>query len=515
LAAFGRAYGDAAALDMLGNSVQYAFGSTALAAFIATPLAFIYSRTDVPFKRLIFAGSVLPVVMPAILYAPAWTYLISPRTGLLNWVFQQLFGVTPFNVYSMWGMIWIEGLHLVPIAFLLMANAFRSMDPSLEESAQTCGLGYASILRTITLPLVRPVLIPAILVVLVLALESLDVPLLIGQRGGIYVFTNRIFFLLQQYPIDRGAAGALGLGLLGIAALFSLAGRYRSKGAASYQTITGKGFRPREIPLGRMRPAVAVLVLVYFLGTIVAPLLALLYSSLLPYYRMPSMDMFRAMGFGNYRHLWETPSITSAVTNSILLGIGSATTVAVLTIVAAWFVVRTRTPGRGLVEALAFTPLVIPGLVLGLAVSFIYLRSPLPIYGTIWILLIAYTTRFLPYGMRYSNAAMYQIGTDLEESAQVSGMTWAQSFRRIVVPLAAPGIFAGWIYIFIVSLRELGASILLFGPATTVLPVLIYSQFTNGDLTILAATGVSMSVFLVVIVTFAQKLASRAGVAIF
>jgi iron(III) transport system permease protein len=217
------------------------------------------------------------------------------------------------------------------------------------------------------------------------------------------------------------------------------------------------------------------------------------------------------MTLDNYRTVLHTPIAMTALKNSVILGIGSATAVMFLTAVASWVVVRTRAPGRRVVDLLAFTPLIVPGLVLGLALAFVYLRTSLPIYGTLWILLIAYSTRYLPYGMRYAGTAMAQMSTELEESATVSGASWWQTFRRVLLPLTSSGILAGWIYILVVSFRELSSTILLYSPGKEVLSVLIWEQFENGQFTVLAAVGVLMVAILVLLVMVAYRVGARVG----
>jgi iron(III) transport system permease protein len=256
LEAFARAYGgDSQAGEMLLNSLGFALGSAALALFTGAVLAYVQVRTDVPFKGLLFAASLVPLIVPGILYAASWIFLGDPNIGLLNTlVFQPLFGVSPINVFTLWGIIWVEGLHLAPVAFLLMVAAFRAMDPSLEESAAMSGASRLTALRRITVPMLRPALISAALLMFVQALESFETPGLLGLQNGIYVFTSRIYYVLRSYPIDYGAAGAYAVGLLAIAALGVLLAGWLQRNARSFQTVTGKAFRPQPIHLGRARP---------------------------------------------------------------------------------------------------------------------------------------------------------------------------------------------------------------------------------------------------------------------
>jgi iron(III) transport system permease protein len=512
-AAFARAYSaDQQAGSMMANSLEFAFGSAALALVLGTTLAYIQVRTDAPFKGLFFAASLVPLIVPAILYSASWIFLADPGIGLFNTLlFQPLFGTSPLNVFSIWGMIWVQGLHLAPIAFLLMVAAFRAMDPSLEESALMSGAKRRTVLRRVTVPLLRPAIISAVLLMLVQSLESFEVPALLGLQNGIYVFTSRIYFVLRQYPIDYGSAGAYAITLLAIAAIGVFIGARLSRNSKGYQTITGKAFRPRPMELGRARPFVGAGVIGYFVVTVVLPVGVLVYASLLKFYAAPSLDTIKGMSLDNYRQVLAMPLAATALKNSVILGLGAALVVMVITSVVSWVVVRTKAPGRQALDLLAFTPLVIPGLVLGLALSFVYLRIDLPIYGTLLILLISYTTRYLPYGMRYASAAMAQMSSELEESAMVSGASWFQVFRRVLVPLASSGILAGFIYILIVSFRELSSTILLYSPGKEVLSVLLWEQFENGQLTTLAAIGVGMVLILVLLVMVAYRFGARVG----
>jgi iron(III) transport system permease protein len=511
--AFERAYGgDSQAGQMMLNSMLFALGSAALALVTGTALAYIQVRTNVPFKGLLFAASLVPLIVPGILYSASWIFLGDPSIGLINTLFfEPLFGVSPINVFTVWGMVWVQGLHLAPVAFLLMVAAFRAMDPSLEESAAMSGASRITVIKRITVPLLRPALIAAALLMFVQSLESFEVPGLLGLQNGIYVFTSRIYFVLRAYPIDYGAAGAYAIGLLAIAAFGVLFVGWLQRNARNFQTVTGKAFRPQPIDLGRARPLVGTAVVGYFFLTVVLPVGVLVYASLLKFYAAPSMQAIKTMTLDNYAHVLQMPLATTALKNSLVLGLGSATAVMVLTTIAAWVVVRTKAPGRRLLDVLAFTPIVIPGLVLGLALSFVYLRLPLPIYGTLLILLISYCTRYLPYGMRFASTAMTQMSRELEESAMVCGASWLQTFRRVLVPLASSGILAGWVYILIVSFRELSSTILLYSPGTEVLSVLIWEQFENGQFTTLAAIGVFMVAILVVMVSVAYRLGARVG----
>jgi iron(III) transport system permease protein len=514
LSTFRSAYSAVGLGTMTVNSLVFAFGSSALAIALGTTLAYLIVRTDVPFKPLMLAMSMVPLIIPGILYTISWIFLASPQIGILNQhLIQPLTGGHPFNVFSLGGMIVVEGLHLAPLVFLLMVAAFRSMDPALEESAIMSGASLPTVFRRITLPLARPALYAAVLIMAVRGLESFEVPAVLGLPSHIWVFTSRIWSVLNALPPDYGQAGAYALSLL----VLTTAGvmwhsRLSRRGGRAFQTISGKGFRPRPMELGAWRLPAAAFILGYFVISVLLPLGVLVYASTQPFYQPPSGETLSHMSLANYSTVIHLPLARDAVKNSVILGFGAATTVMLLAAIASWIVVRTTIRGRFMVDNLAFLPLVIPGLVLGVALLSVYLRVSLPIYGTLWILFIAYLTRYLPYGMRYASTSMFQIGRELEESAQMSGASWWQSFRRVVLPLLTPGLLAGWIYIVIVSLRELGSSVLLYSPGKEVLSIVIWEQYRNGQLTQLAALGVMMVAGLVALVAIAYKLGARVGV---
>jgi iron(III) transport system permease protein len=509
---FSEAYSAHGLVEMIANSLGFALGSTVFAVALGTALAYLTVRTNVPFKRLIFTASLVPLIIPGILHTIAWIFLASPDIGLFNAFLEPIFGKAVLNIFTMWGMVFVEGLHLSPLVFLLMYAAFRSMDPSLEESALMSGARLPTVIRKVTLPLAKPALAASVLVMAVRSLEAFEVPALLGVPNGIWVFTSRIWRVLNHYPVDYGQAGAYAVSLLALTTIGVFwHSRLSSRGKA-FQTVTGKGFRPQPMDLGKYRSLATGLVLGYFALAVLMPVLILLYASFQPFYSVPSIDSFKSMTLDNYIYTLTNDTSLGAAKNSFFLGIGSATSVMFVMAVVSWLVVRTNVPGRWALDNLSFLPLAIPGLILGVALLFVYLRFPIPIYGTIWILFIAYFTRYMPYGMRYASTSMYQISGELEESAHTSGASWWQTFRRVNLPLLVPGLVAGWIYIITVSVRELSSSILLYSPGSEVLSILIWEQWQNGQLNELAALGVLMVAALIVLVALAHRLGVRVGV---
>jgi iron(III) transport system permease protein len=509
------AYASADTARLFANSLQFAVGSAALAFAFGALLAWINERTDTPFKSLFFALALVPLIIPGILFTVSWIFLGSPKIGILNRVLQYAFGtdLVFINIYSIPGMIWVDGLHYSPVAFLLMSAAFRSMDPSLEESALMSGATLPQITWRVTIRLASPATAAALVILFVRALESFEVPALLGLPVGIEVYTSAIYDAIHSYPSQIGLASAYGLTLLVITSLCIYLNALIGQHGRRYSTVTGKGFRPRVIGIGRWRYLTAAVFLLYVLLVIVLPFLVLLWSSLQRFYTVPSLAALKNLSFASYRSVLAYPEIGTAIRNSIILSLGSATLIMLATSALCWIVVRTRLPGRWLIDNLASLPLVFPGLVLGLSIMVCYLTLPIGVYGTIWIMLIAYVTRFLPYGMRYNTASLLQVHQELEESAAMSGASFGATFIRVVLPLLKPGLIAGWIYIVVVSIRELASSILLYSPGTEVVSITIWELWQNGQYVELSALGVMMILVLLCFVALAQFIGRRFGVA--
>jgi iron(III) transport system permease protein len=509
------AYRSVETLRVFGNSVEFAAGSAGLAFVVGALFAWVNERTDTPFKSAFFVLSLVPLVIPAILFTVSWILLASPKIGIINVAIQELFG-TDFviaNVYSMGGMIFVDGLHQSPLAFLLMTAAFRSMDPSLEESALMCGASVPQIARRMTLKLIWPAVAAVFLILFLRAIESFEVPALLGLPVGIEVYTSAIYQAVQAYPSDVGLASSYAVGLLAIASLCVYAQSRTAAPAERFSTITGKGFRPRVMRIGRWRYLTAVTFAAYLTVVAAMPFLVLVWCSLQSFYVAPSMAALQSVTFDAYRAVFAYPVFAGAVWNSLALSVASATIVALTTAVLCWIVARTKLPGRWLLDNLAMLPLMFPGLVLGLAIMVCYLHLSIGIYGTLWIMLIAYVTRFMPYGMRYNATSMFALHKELEESAAMSGASWGMTFWRVVLPLLKPGLVAGWIYVVIVSIRELSSSILLYSPGSEVLSVMIWEYWQNGQYVELSALGVMLIVSLLCLALLERLASRRFGIA--
>jgi iron(III) transport system permease protein len=323
------------------------------------------------------------------------------------------------------------------------------------------------------------------------------------------VFATEVYLATKNVPTDFGLASTFAVVYLGITTLGVI--RYMKWTAASEQfaTITGKGYRPNVFDLGRSRLPFAVLNLFLCSIVFILPILNVVWSSFLPFYMPPSTAAFATLTLDNYQNLWRLPLVHNALWNSFLLGISSSTITMLLTAVAAWIIVRTSWRGKSALDFLAFSPIAMPGLVLGIALLWLYLIVPLPVYGTLWILLIAYVTKYLPYGMRACSASMLQIKKELEEASEASGAGWSYTFRRVILPLLAPGFVAGWIYVITHSFRELSTSIMLYRSGTEVIAIVLFELWDGGQYPQLAALGMVLVAILVVISLIARAVGAR------
>lgn len=497
---------------LLWNSLIFSLGSAACALFIGTILAWLAERTNAPFRTVAYVSAFLSFGIPGIVKVIGWILLLGPKAGMLNVAAAKLTGVQPlFNLFSLPGMVLIEGLLWTPIVFLLMVTPFRSMDPSLEESATVFGGNAWQVFRRVTFPLALPSVLAVLLLTFVRSLEAFEIPALIGIPAGVDVLTTQVYLQIRRGFLPKyGAASAYSLLLMVFVGL-ALIPYYRvTRHSHRFTTVTGKGYRPRRQDLGRWRWFGGFLLLILPLVQVL-PLAALIWASLLPYTKQPSMEALALVSLKNYFSAFSDGTIVRSILNSLTVSLTAATATVLITFVASWIVVRTNIRSRWALDQLAMVPLVFPGIVMGVAVLKMYLALPLPIYGTIWVLVIAFITRYLPYSIRFSHAGLLGIHRELEESAEVCGSTWLQAARRIVIPLVLPALFAGWIYIFLITIRELSVALLLYSPGSQVISVRIWELWENGHVGELAAFSLVISAGTVVLAVIFQRLAQRHG----
>ena len=503
-------------LQVLGpflNTVYFSVGSALLATLLGGLVAWIVTRTDSPLRGLGYFTAFASFGTPFILYTIGWLLILGKAGPVNSWlrVFFDHSGPV-VNVYSMWGMVFVEALLWSPFVFLLLAASFRSMDPSLEEASAVCGARVWQTLRRISLRLMLPAFFSVLLLIFIRAFESFEIPALVGLPGDIRVLTTSILLDAQRMPPTYGRAGAFAVLLMLVVACTLYFYFRMTREASRFHTITGKGYRPALIQLGGWRYVTAAGLLLYSFVLLVLPFLIVLWASLLPFYIQPSFEAVSKFTLKNYVTAIHFPKITDSIKNSVLLGLGSATAVMVLTTLASWILVRTKLRGRWLLDLLTTLPLLFPGIVMGLAIMRFYLLVPIPIYGTLWILLIAFVTRYIPYGIRYTHSGLLQLHRELEEAAYASGASWLNAMRRITMPLLTPSFLGGWVFIFLLSAKELSMTILLVSPQTPVVSVAIYELWENGQVGELAAFGVIWTAILVSIAVAYYLFARRYGI---
>jgi iron(III) transport system permease protein len=504
------AYSDPETFGVIVNSFVFAAGSALLSVVLAAAMAWVVVRTNAPGRRVFELIAVVPNIMPPLLIAVAWTFLLNPATGVINVVVMSALRLSsaPFDVYSMPGMIFVEGLILTPLAFLIIAAALRSMDPSLEESARMSGSPHLTVVSRVTLPLVRPAVLAAAILNFVRAIESFDTPAILALPARIDVFTSKIYKeALDAFPPNHNLAAAYAMSLLVITLSLVCVYRVLIRRAERFATVTGKGFRPAVIDLGRSRylaAAVAAGILVLLVGF---PFLVLALTSLLPYFPMPLDEAMRLLTARHYVTIANDGRVWTAMGNSLFLAVAGPTLCMLLASLTAYIIVKTTIVGRGIVEGLSFLPFAFPGTALGIGLLWAYVDFPIPLIATIWILLIGYITRFLPYGLRSMTATVVQIHRELEEASQMSGGGFAVTFRKILLPLMKPGFLAGWILLATIFIREFSLSVFLYTPASEPLGPLLYHLWLDGLHGRMAALGVVVTLLCLGLVVAAMRLA--------
>ncbi len=500
-------------LSAFANSLIFSIGSSLIAFSGGLYLAWMTERSNAPWKRTVYVCVLVPMIVPGILTTVGWIMLFGRRSGFINIIATQYLGFEQaIEIYNMAGMIWVQGTDQIPLAFLLLAASLRSMDPSLEEAAMVAGSGVVRTTFRITLRVLLPAILAVWMISFVRAIENFEVPALIGMPAGILVFATEVYLATKTVPTDFGLASTFAVVYLVITTVGVIFYLRWTAMSEQFATITGKGYRPTAFNLGPWRHSLGILNLVLCLILFILPVLVVVWSSFLPYYMAPSETAFASLTLDNYKKLLDLPLVHRAMWNSFILGISSATLTMLLTAVIAWIIVRTSWRGKGLLDFLAFSPIAMPGLVLGIAILWLYLVLPLPVYGTLWILLIAYVTKYLPYGMRACSSSMLQIKKELEEASEASGAAWTHTFRRVILPLLAPGFVAGWIYVITHSFRELSTSIMLYRSGTEVIAIVLFELWDGGQYPQLSAFGMVLVAILVAISLIARAVGARYAV---
>jgi iron(III) transport system permease protein len=494
------------------NTLLISTGSTVVATFFGVTLAWINARTNCPWRDRLEPYNLIPFFLSPFVGAIAWHNLAAPKTGLLNTWARDYLGIDGYllNVDNIYGVIWVTGIFFAPLVYLFVVGSLRRMDPSLEDSARTTGAGLVRTTLTVTLPLVAPGILSGAIIVFVTSAGEFGVPFKLSAPYGWETLTTQIFSKAVGDDANHYLGATMSMALGAITALFIYI-QQRYIAPRSFTTVTGKGFRPNVIDLGRWKWVGFGYNIVFILVAVVLPILCLFVVSLHPVWqgRIIPADIT----FHNYvktLFFWRPESIqaaTNGIYNSFILAFVGATIAMILSLVVSHMIHRTKGFGARLLDFLCVVPIGFPGIVLAMGVLVTYIQTP--IYATLWIILLGYITRFFPYGQRNVSSVMLAISEELDQSSRIAGASWFTTLRRITIPLLKPGIFAGWVLLFIIFLRELSISIILYTSGTETLSVGVYylANFENEPLT--AALSIAQTVVLLLCILVFRRIAGR------
>ena len=503
--------------NTLWNTAIYAAGALILSFSVAIALAWLVERTDIPLRTTIYTLVIASLGIPAVIAGITWGLLGSPRIGVVNvflrWLFRLDGGEGPFDIFGMGGMIAVQAMTMVPVTFLLITGAFRAMDASLEEAGIVSGASFRQTIQKISLPVLAPAMFSAFVYQIVTVVESLDIPLVIGLRGGISVLSTRVY--LELRPVG-------GLPNYGMASTFSILMLMVALGPLLYYnrliaradrfgTVTGKSYRHKRYELGRAKPFALFGAFGYLFIALILPLLILVWTSLIPFYEVPSRDAFERVSLDAYRNLNDSEFFIEALKNTLIVGASVSIGVMLLGVLTAWIVVRTRNRWTRALDVLAYVPHAMPGVIIGTSILLIYLVLPGGdfVQGTIWIIVIALLTQYTSLSTRLMNGSITQIQVQLEEAAEMSGASQTQIFRKILLPLIRPPFINGVLLIFLLSIRNLTLALILVSQDSVLLSVLIFQRWDAGQTEDTAAIGVVM-----VIITLTLSIILRRASAI-
>ncbi len=472
-------------INVLWNTLLIAVMATVMAIIIGFTLAWILTRTNVPGRAMLERLMELPYYMTPLVGALAWAIIAGPKSGFMNQMWMGVGGSGDVaDLYTHFGIAWVMALFEGTVAFVMISASMKSMDPALEESARVMGASKLRTTLTVTLPLVMPGVLGATLFVFAEMLGSFAAALVIGIPARIYVITTAIWDSTLSYPPDYGRASAMGLALFVV--MFGMLTFYRYMiVGGSFATITGKAFRPRPMDMGKLAWLLFGVCVLYVFLAVILPIAALLLTSL---QRFATVILSQAQfTLANYQTALSLGPVRTAMVNSLMLGFGVASVGVLVMAVLVWIIYRSQLRGRGAVEYLVMFPGAVPRLVFGLALLWAWLNIPIPIYGTLWLLALAYFTVMLPLGVRTLAGVVLQIDKSLEECARVCGAGWGYQMRTVTLPLLKPGILAAWLLIFMACVRELGTSVFLMGPNAKVIAPSIVSAFASSGTELTAA----------------------------
>ena len=516
LANFVEVYADPGTYEVLLNTLLFAVGTVTVALLFAVPLVWLLMRTDLPLKRTIYVLMTVGILIPVFLRTIAWILLLSPRIGLVNQWASQIFGLEDplLSLYNIPGMAFIQGVSFVPGAFFMLSAAYRTMDPSLEEAAYTAGASKLRTFLKINIPITLPAIAAVMVYLFLTAIAVFEVPAIIGLPASIMVLSSMIFISVSPESglPEYGLAGAYGAVMLLVGLVLAYFYTRLVRQGKKYTVITGRGYRPREIPLGPWKWPAMVFVMAYLSMEVFIPFLVLLWTSLLPYLQLPSAAALSSITLDNYLTMFATTGALPFINTAILM-FGVPTGAMILSVLVSWVVIRTQVSFRGTLDTIAFLPHAVPSILLAIGLGYLALayRNIFPVYGTVSIIMLAHIIAWTAYGTRTTNGVMIQVHRELEEAGKVAGASTARVLFRIVLPLVAAGVFNSWIWIGMLSYREVTMALTLNSRMNEVVSTVVFHYWVSGWIPEVAVLGVVLVVFAVIVVGALRIGLSRLG----
>ncbi len=508
-----------ATIRVIVNTLEFSLVNLLVALSFGIPLAWLVERTDIGGKKTVYTLLTIGLLIPGFASAMGWLFLLHPRIGLINQMLRSLFGaaVTPISITNIFGMGCVLGLNLAPLAFIMTGAVFRAMDPALEEAAKIHGANIWQTTYRVTLRLAWPGILAASIYIFTIGFSAFDVPAIIGWSNRIFTFSTYLLVLLSSANRDLphyGEVAAFSVVIIGFALLMSwwytsLLGR-----SYKYTVVTGKAYRPALLPLGRLKYAAWGFIAFYVLLNEVMPIILIIWASLLPYLTTPSAEAFSHLSLQNFYVLPWSQTI-HAIGNTALLMVLTATIATALSVAFSWIVLRSRIRGRRALDAVFFLPHAVPHVIFGvgaLLATLYVIESFLPIYGTIWVLLLVFVIARLSYGTRVTNNALLQIHSELEEAAQICGASTWTTLRRVVLPLIAPTLTFTWLWIALLTSREVALAVILTVSGNGTVPVVIWSLWAQGSLGQASALALVMLVLLAPLIVIYWSVMRRGSV---
>ena len=497
----------------LGNSLLACGGGTILAVAIGLSFAWVVVRTNTPCKALIASAGMLPLFVPPLVAGVAWSILGSPKTGLLNLILNKMGIPWRFDLYTMPGMIFVFGIYYAPYVYMFTAAALRNMDPALEEAAEISGASATRTMATVTFPLIMPAILSGMLLSFIVMLGIYGIPAVLGAPANISVLTTYIFALTAWSPPKYNTAAAVAVILMIVTGLLVFL-QQKVVAGRSYTTVAGKAFRPRSLNLGPWRFMTLGLAIVYLIVVVILPSIALFIAAFRKFLfirDIPALFETKQYGWQHFIKMFDNPLTITSIINSMKVGVITAVVGGLLSFAIGYTVVRARVPGKRIIDVITTIPVAIPGLVIGVAYLWAWIGLPGGLYGTLWILALAFVARFIPDTVKALSTSLMQIHKELEEAAWICGRGTLSTIASVVLPLARPGVVAAMTLLFILSIRELGSSLFLYSSGTMVMAVQLLGYYEGGNVGITAAFSLVQMVLLGILISFTNWLTRAAS----